>query len=134
MAYISRFVVCVSFFGVMLTVMPAVATDDVYLKMIESEANSVELGGSGQLRKEDNKNKSAKSFFSGSGALEGEDLPKGLEQQEFESLLEENFFGTYAFFNKLNTTDKNTVYYRYSKAEKPGLENVRKNVMSLLKR
>ncbi len=134
MAYISRFVVCVSFFGVMLAVMPAVATDDVYLKMIESEANSVELDGSGQLRKEDNKKKSAKSFFNGSGALEGENLPKGLEQQEFESLLAENFFGTYAFFKKLNTTDKNTVYYRYSKDEKPDLENVRKNVMSLLKR
>ena len=134
MEFISRFVIRAAVIGVMLAVKPAVAADDAYLKMLEAEAATTRLDSSGQLKKQDDRKKPANKLFSGNGGLEGEELPKGLGQQEFESLLEKNFFGTYAFFRKLNSTDKNTVYYRYSKAEKPDLENVRKNVMSLLKR
>ncbi len=134
MANVSRLFFCGAFLGVMLAVMPAVAVDDPYLKMLEAEAAATELDSDGQLKKQDNRKKPATSLFSGRSTLEGEDLPKGLGQQEFEALLEKNFFGTYAFFRKLNSTDKNTVYHRYSKADKPDLENVRQNVMSLLKR
>ena len=114
--------------------LPASAADDAYLKMLEGEAASVELDETGQLKQEEKILIPENSAFDWNGRQLNEDsLPKGLDIEQFETFLQKNFYGTYVFFKKLNSTDKNTVHYRYSQAEKPDLENVRQNVMSLLK-
>jgi len=109
------------------------ATDDAYLQMLEDEAANVQLDHGGQLEQENNK-RSAETRFEWNGEIEAESLPKGLGQEEFETFLQKYYYGTYVFFKKLNATDKDTVYYRYSKADIPGLENVRQDVMALLKK
>ena len=117
------------------------ATDDAYLKMLEGEAETLELDQSGQLQNDateqavrKNKRLQGKAVFSGSIMLDGENLPAGLKQDEFEAVLQQNFYGTFLFYKRLNSADKRTVYYRYSKAESTNLENVRKNILDLIKR
>ena len=123
----------------MLMVTPASADDDAYLKMLEGEAADVQLDRRGQLQADDkdssdvNKISSENSVLKWNGKIQGEILPNGLAQGEFEKFLQKNFYGTYVFFKKLNSIDKNTVYYRYSIEEKPNLEDVRQNVLTLLK-
>jgi hypothetical protein len=117
----------------MLVTVPVAAADDAYLKMLEGEAASVELDQIGQLKEEQTTDSTGSAFEWSGGELEADSLPKGLDMEQFEMFLQKNFYGTYVFFKKLNTTDKNTVFYRYSQAEQPDLENVRQNVMSLHK-
>jgi hypothetical protein len=123
----------------MLLVTPASAADDAYLKMLEGEAADVHLDKRGQLETADKdssdvrKNSSENTVIEWNGKIQGENLPNGLAQGEFEKFLQNNFYGTYVFFKKLNSIDKNTVYYRYSIEEKPNLQNVRQNVLTLLK-
>lgn len=112
--------------------LPVSANDDAYLKMLENEAANVQLDHNGRLEQE-NKQRSVETVFEWNGEIEERSLPKGLGKEEFETFLQKYYYGTYTFFNKLNSTDKETVYYRYSKADIPGLENVRQNVMALLK-
>jgi hypothetical protein len=128
-----RLFISLFFTGWVLTAMPVQAADDAYLNMLADEAKDLQLDQSGQLAKKKEKKKSVKKAFTWNGELQQETIPAGLAMEQFEAFLQENFYGTYAFFNKLNTTDKNTVYYRYSQAEKPDLEFVRQNVMALLK-
>jgi len=114
------------------------AEEDPYLKMLEGEAESLELDPSGQLQNtlpEPDVAESARpSGFGWTGMLEGDRLPSGLSHDRFELMLKENFFGTYVFYRRLNSTDRRTVYYRYTKAESTSLENVRKDILELLKR
>jgi hypothetical protein len=117
----------------MLVTVPVAAADDAYLKMLEGEAASVELDQTGQLKEEQTADSPGSAFEWSGSELEADSLPKGLDMEQFEMFLQKNFYGTYVFFKKLNTTDKNTVFYRYSQAEQPDLENVRQNVMSLHK-
>ena len=119
--------------GLVLAAMPLQAADDAYMMMLEGEAADLKLDQSGQLKKKQQKPGAEKKAFEWNGELEEEKLPGGLGIEQFEAFLQQYFYGTYVFFNKLNSTDKNTVYYRYSQADKPELENVRKNVMALLK-
>jgi hypothetical protein len=100
--------------------------------MLEGETANLRLDQSGQLKKKQQQ-PSAKKTFEWNTEMEEEKLPGDLSIEQFEAFLQQYFYGTYVFFNKLNSTDKNTVYYRYSQADKPQLENVRKNVMALLK-
>jgi hypothetical protein len=118
----------------MLVAVPALAADDAYLKMLEGEAASVELDETGQLKQQQKQQAAESNAFQWTGRELNEDsMPEGLDMDQFEAFLQENFYGTYMFFKKLNTTDKNTVHYRYSKASKPDVENVRQNIMTLLK-
>lgn len=128
-----RLVISLLIAGILVAVTPASGVDDAYLKMLEGEAADLQLDNSGQLKKEKPAASRDKNVFEWNGNLVEEEIPLGLGQEQFEAFLKKNFYGTYVFFNKLNTTDKNTVFFRYSQAVKPDLENVRKNVMVLLK-
>ena len=128
----SRMLISVGISGWLSFIVPVQAADDAYLKMLESEAAELTLDHSGQLVANDTQQR-AEPTFEWNLELEQEVIPSGLGMDQFEAFLQKYFYGTYVFFNKLNTTDKNTVYYRYSQAEQPDLENVRKNVMALLK-
>jgi hypothetical protein len=114
----------------------ASATDDAYLKMLEGEAESIKLDQKGQLQDEDTEVHTlskVKEAFHGTPEIMGEDLPSGLQREQFESVLKDNFYGTFLFFNKLDSADKETVYYRYTKADSTSLDNVRRNILDLLK-
>jgi hypothetical protein len=120
--------------GLISALTAAHAEDDAYLKMLEGEAANVQLDHSGQLKKQAKQQTQHRKLFEWKDGLgQGDSVPKGLDRERFEAFLQENYYGTYVFYAKLNSTDRDTVYYRYSKADKPDLENVRKNVMALLK-
>ncbi len=133
--YFCGLTVCLLFSG-----LNALAADDAYMQMLEGEAEKLELDQSGQLQHDtaakvrNNKHLSGREGFGWKGSLDGETLPSGLQYEEFESILQENFYGTFLFYNKLSSTDKRTVYYRYKKAASTSLENVRKNILDLIKR
>ena len=129
-----RLFISLFFSAWMLAVMPVRAADDAYLDMLEDEADDSRLDQSSQVTATTaEKQKPVKKAFVWNGELQQDTLPAGLAMEQFEAFLQDNYYGTYAFFNKLNTTDKKTVYHRYSQAEKPDLEFVRQHVMALIK-
>ena len=114
------------------------ATDDEYLKMLEGEAEDLELDKSGQLKEKEQADKSAteaitKKNWKWEGDLQGDILPPGLAQDEFTTLLKQNFYGSFAFFNKLNSIDQQTVYLHYTKASPAHLEAIRQDILDHLK-
>ena len=115
----------------------AIASDDEYLKMLEGEAADVQLDQSGQLKDKEQINQSSsvitKTNWKWEGDLESNALPQGLAQDEFASLLKQNFYGTFAFYRKLNSVDQQTVYYHYSKASPAKLDSIRQDILGLLK-
>lgn len=133
-----RPVLCVLYISALLLSFKAVATDDDYLKMLEGEAEDVQLDQSGQLKRTEEVTDSSSDLTNATwkweGDLEGNTLPKGLAQGEFDSLLKQNFYGTYVFFRKLNSVDQQTVYYHYSKAPQADLDSIRQEILNLLKK
>ncbi len=114
------------------------ASDDAYLKMLEGEAETLELDQTGQLHDDVAQAAVRKSHtekaFGWDSAIDADSFPVAMQYDEFETMLQDNFYGTYMFYKKLNSADRQTVYYRYTKAEVASLENVRKNILDLLKR
>ncbi len=129
---------------VFLFSMKAVATDDAYLKMLEGEAADVQLDRSGQLKDNEPVADSSspdsssqgitKKNWTWEGDLEGDVLPPGLAQDEFASLLKQNFYGSFVFYRKLNSLDQETVYYHYTKASPANLDDIRQDILDHLKR
>ena len=114
------------------------ATDDAYLKMLEGEAEDLQLDQSGQLKEtekvENTGDTVTKTDWKWEGDLAADTMPKGLAQDEFASVLKQNFYGTFVFYRKLNSVDQQTVYYHYSKSDNPDLDSIREHILSLLKK
>ena len=115
------------------------ATDDAYLRMLEGEAEDLSLDQSGQLKNA--KQVSGKSTedltkknWTWEGDLEGDILPPGLAQDEFATLLKQNFYGSFVFYRKLNSIDQDTVYLNYTKASPADLDSIRRDILDHLKR
>lgn len=133
MLLIDRLCICMVMLC-MLASTPSLATDDAYLKMLNGEAEELELDQTGQLKQEEQKSTHIKQSDMWGGGLQSDEIPKGLLPEEFEGMLKQNFYGTYMFFNKLDSADKQTVFYRYSKADTPDAEAIRQSIMDLLRR
>jgi len=136
MACINRSVLLMS--GILMFSSFNVLAEDDYLKMLESEASDLELDQSGQINESEqdevtNNDDVTKANWTWDGELEGNILPTGLAQNEFASLLKQQFYGTFVFYRKLNSNDRKTVYYHYSKSPKPDIDDVRKDVTDHLK-
>jgi hypothetical protein len=139
MVFSSRLIInslCVS---ALLFSMNAVATDDAYLRMLEGEAEDASLDKSGQLKDAEQADGSSKEGitkknWTWEGDLEGDILPSGLVQDEFASLLQQNFYGSFVFYRKLNSNDQDTVYYHYTKASPADLNAIRQDILDHLKR
>lgn len=115
-----------------------VASDDDYLKMLEGEAEDLQLDQSGQLKdKPSVDNRSSDTVNNTEWKWEGDvladSLPKGLSHEEFSAVLKKNFYGTFVFYRKLNSVDQQTVHYQYSKSDNPNLDSIRQHILSLLK-
>ena len=116
----------------------AMASDDEYLRMLEGEAEDVKLDQSGQLKDKEKVNNDSsvitKTNWKWEGDLEGDNLPSGLAQDEFATLLKQSFYGTFVFYRKLNSVDQQTVYYHYSKASPAALDPIRQDILNHLKK
>jgi len=139
MALSSQSVFNILCIAVLLASFEAVASDDAYLKMLEGEAEDVQLDQSGQLKDKQQTNNDTtdvitKTNWKWEGDLEGDALPAGLAQDEFASLLKQHFYGTFVFYRKLNSVDQQTVYYHYTKASKADLDSIRQDILNLLKK
>lgn len=126
------------FAGVFLCSMQAAASDDAYLKMLEGEAEDLKLDQSGQLKQaesvEETTDTVTKTDWKWEGDLTADTMPAGLAQDEFSSVLKQNYYGTFVFYRKLNSVDQQTVYYHYTKSAKPDLDSIREHILSLLKK
>jgi hypothetical protein len=138
MAFFSRPVFYSLIFIVLLSMFNAQASDNDYLKMLESEAEDAKLDQSGQLKdkKQVSEENSAitKWNWNRDGDINSDALPPGLTQDEFATLLKQNFYGTFVFYRKLNSVDQNTIYYHYKNASPAVLEPVRQDILSHLKK
>ena len=123
---------------VLLSTFNAQASDDDYLKMLESEAEDVKLDQSGQLKSKQQRSKDdsgiTKTNWNWEGDMSGDVLPPGLAQDEFATLLKQHFYGTFVFYRRLNSVDQNTIYYHYEKASPAELEPIRQDILSHLKK
>jgi hypothetical protein len=128
------------FIAVICSSFQVMATDDAYLKMLEGEAEDLKLDQSGQIQDQkvveikSAKDSLNKTNWTWEGDLVGDILPPGLAQDEFASLLEQNFYGTFVFYRKLSSIDQQTVHYHYSKNQKAELDAIRQEILDLLKR
>lgn len=139
MAFFSRTAINISCVTALLCSLNAVATDDEYLKMLESEAEGLEIDKSGQLEHKELTEKSStesliKENWKSEGVLDGNVLPPGLAQDEFVTLLKQNFYGSFVFYRKLNSIDQQTVYYHYTKALPAYLDSIRQDILEHLKK
>jgi hypothetical protein len=138
MAFFSRSIFNILCITALLCSYKAVASDDEYLKMLEGEAEDVQLDQSGQLKNKEKINESnsgiTKTNWKWEGDLEGDILPPGLAQDELATLLKQNFYGTFVFYRKLNSVDQKTVYYHYSKASTAELDSIRQDILNHLKK
>lgn len=137
MAFFSRSVFNIFYIVALLCSFEAMASDDEYLRMLEGEAEDLQLDQSGQLRDKEQKSKDAsgitKTNWTWEGDLESDVLPTGPAQDEFATILKQNFYGTFVFYRRLNTVDQKTVYHHYTKTS-PALESIRKDILNHLKR
>lgn len=138
MAFFSRSVFNVLCVFALLYSYSAVASDDAYLKMLEGEAEDVKLDPSGQLKVKEQINEGnsgiTKTNWKWEGDLQGDILPSGLAQDEFATLLKQNFYGTFVFYRQLNTVDQKTVFYHYSIASTAELDPVRQDILNHLRK
>ena len=138
MASFSRSFFNILCIAVLLCSYKAVASDDEYLKMLEGEAEDVKLDQSGQLQDKEQIDTGTagitKTNWKWEGDLEGDDLPPGLAQDEFATLLKQSFYGTFVFYRKLNSVDQQTVYYHYAKASPAALDSIRQDILDHLKK
>ena len=138
MALFSRSVFNILCIVVLLCSYSAVASDDEYLKMLEGEAEDVKLDQSGQLKDKEKINESnsgiTKTNWKWEGDLDGDTLPSGLAQDEFATLLKQNFYGTFVFYRQLNSVDQKTVFYHYSIASTAELDPVRQDILNHLRK
>ena len=138
MAFFSRLLINILCVAALLCSYKAVATDDEYMKMLETEAEDLEVDKSGQLEYKEQANNSStegliKENWTSEGDLEGDVLPPGLAHDEFVTLLKQNFFGSFVFYRKLNSIDQKTIYYHYTKASPAYLNSIRQDILDYLK-
>jgi hypothetical protein len=140
MAFCSRIVIYILCTAALIFSAKAFAADDEYLKILEGEAEDLKLDQSGQLnegvQQEVNgyTEKINKKDWKWEGGLDGDVLPPGLAQDEFATILEDNFYGSFVFYRKLNSNVQKTVYYHYSKASPAHLDDIRQDILDHLKR
>lgn len=139
----SRVIVICFCVAALLCPYAVIAADSDYLKMLEGEVEELQLDQSGQFKGNEESVATASATatedvviedWAWKGELEGDILPSGLNQDEFATILKQNFFGSFAFYRKLNSIDQETVYYHYTQASPANLEVIRQDIMDHFKR
>lgn len=99
--------------------LPLNAFADSYLEQIQEAAAEVELDPQ-------TKGESLSSKRVAVPANVTSDVPSGLSQTDFESFLQQRYFGSFAFYKKLNKSRKEKVYEAYGK--KPQIGFIREKI------
>lgn len=138
MAFFSRLVINIISVTALACALNAMAADDEYLKMLEDEAKGLEVDKSGQLEQLSEEDEiSSDSVMNinlkNSNVLEGGVLQPGLTQEEFVQVLKNNFYGSYVFYQKLDSNDQQTVFINYSKSSPAYLDSIRQDILDHLK-
>ncbi|MGF1642012.1 MAG: hypothetical protein ACFCUJ_00100 [Thiotrichales bacterium] len=95
------------------------AVADAYLDSLKAAAEGVEV---------DPKTSKASSGADGSNTGGGPDtaIPTGLSQPDFESFLQQRYFGSFSFYKKLDAERQRSIYKAY--ADRPDVEHVRNEI------
>ena len=104
--------------AVMLT--PAVGCADAYLDALNSAAGGLEVDPVGE------KVTAASKTGDAAPSSGGETLPAGMSKDGFERFLRKRFFGSFAFYEKLDKAGKNKVFKAYG--SRPDMEYVREQI------
>ena len=123
---------------IMLCAFNAAASDDLYLKALEDEASELSLDIRSQKKDTVKHNTGADSNitekqWAWEGELIGDVLPKGLAQDEFATLLEQHFYGSFVFYRRLNVIDQESIYMKYKEYVKPDINSIRRAILKLSK-
>lgn len=134
-SWLLQFIVAVTVF---LSSFETVVADDEYLKMLEQEAKGLEVDKSGQLEQiqeadDDAAGNIMNINLKSAGSLDSGVMPPDLSQGEFVAVLKENYYGSFVFYQKLNSNDQQTVYYHYSESKPAYLDAIRRDILDLLK-
>lgn len=95
------------------------ASVDEYLREVEEDAKRI---ATNPVTSEDG------SITNSFGTAER--LPLGLEQEDFEKILREQFMGTYIFYQRLNAQNKQAIFEMYKKDNRAS--TVRTQTLKLL--
>lgn len=134
-SWLLQFIIAVTVF---LSSFETVIADDEYLKMLEQEAKGLEVDKSGQLEQiqeadDDAAGNIMNINLKSGGSLDSGVMPPDLSQGEFVAVLKENYYGSFVFYQKLNSNDQQTVYYHYSESKPAYLDAIRRDILDLLK-
>ncbi len=105
--------------GAMALAFPA-AHADAYLDALNSAASDVEVDPAGEG------DAATSDTASATVTMPGEDMPKGLSREGFEAYLQKSFFGSYAFYQKLDEAGKRSVFEAYG--NRANINYVRENI------
>ena len=112
--------VWVSAWLTILTVLaPQPARADAYLDALNSAASGVEVDPVGE-------GDTVSPNSEGAVAGVSEDMPKGLSREGFEAYLQKSFFGSFAFYGKLNEAGKQKVFEAYG--SRANIDYVRESI------
>ena len=128
--------------SLLFSMMSSTVRADDYLKMIEGEAEDLTLDKSGQIVNQEqpaelSADDITRTDWKWEGDLQHNEIPPGLAQDEFATLLKQHYYGTFVFYRKLSSVDQNTVYYHYSQTSeadsRADLDSIRQDILSHLK-
>ncbi len=105
--------------GMLIGLTPVVACADAYLDALNSAAGGLEVDPAGE--------ESTAAPEPGAATAENdESLPSGLSRDGFENFLKKRFFGSFAFYEKLDDAGKNRVFKAYG--SRPEIDYVREQI------
>lgn len=113
----------------------AVVASDAYLNMLNAEADGLTLDRSGQLNEKKDANVSSmdgitKKNWAWQGELKEGEIPEGLAQDEFATILKQRFLGSFVYYKRLNTANQQVVFETYRNISNPNIEIIRRDILN----
>jgi len=103
------------------------ASSGAYIDALNAEIS----GPPPEVGRAADKDKEGKGSLIGSGKHNiSSELPSGLSPEDFEAELKGSFIGSFVFYNKLNSTDKEAVYNYYKQTN--NIDDIRDRIKTLL--
>lgn len=93
------------------------ASGDAYLDALQEESDDGEV---------DPNTRELISASESSTTSAGENLPDGMSEADFEAHLQQNYLGSYSFYNRMDKKRKTAIYEAYLK--NPGIEFIRNEI------
>ncbi|MFP3873090.1 MAG: hypothetical protein ACLFQT_06525 [Thiohalophilus sp.] len=105
-----------------------------YLQGLTDEAGTTQVDDSGQIATRELESAGSVDPPKSAWDIDSQSLDylqAGLERDEFETILKQNYYASYVFYKKLDPTSKSLVYKTYLKS--PAIQVVRNQIISLSK-